>query len=787
MNFFRPSILIHLAIGAIPSLLAQDDWQPIGDSVSIIRYETIAYNGSQFLAAGLGTRFATSSDGIHWETGQTTTNQSLFGIDRIISTDLGWHAINRSQFGSSFMVAKDPSEWVTPEFTSSTQYLDIAHGNGFQVVLRFGGTVYKILDGSDVWPQHRLPRSGNAIAFGDGVFVVCGGFGSVSTSSDGVNWTARSTGVTSDLMRVIYSNREFVAVGHEGTILRSPKGADWEVLRMGGNERFRDIATFKDNYYLLSDDESQILRSDRFGNVQDLCLVEISAKGIAASADRIVIAGDEGLFLRTSDGERWHSNYGDRTGTGSDEYAFIEGKGVVARHLSRGLEFSTDLVGWRTSTPGGSTSQPFTHKSIFYRRNITDTKFYRSEDGGNWEPATDIPDLAGNITALISANDTLFAFENGKLLHVLNASSTWQTVDETIEGYASSLRYEGDVFILATEMTSPDLQSVDGLNWSNRSPPGDQAINTSYASFKDKHFTIINNRLNDSTDGDTWQPAEEDFFTQNNDPYYRFFEFERALFLADWKGNLYKTTNGESWTNYRVLIDDAFWIGNMIEFEGRILAIGARGQIYHQPSQSTLNLQAQIKSDLPIRIEAEYANPSRYGLYHEKSDDLVNWQGSLLIPEAGNQTVQAMLDPIQNSESNTQFHRIATGPSINYSGYWSGTLETEIAGGGSCSNPYPASERVSFLLNWFGDNRITMDQIKKEFIRENGVFEGTVDPVSLEVEWGRKVDSACQTLVDCDVSIKASLEPGLEMTISWTEELCGENGCVANRSLILYR
>lgn len=144
---------------------------------------------------------------------------------------------------------------------------------------------------------------------------------------------------------------------------------------MDGNELFRDVVSFKDNYYLLSSNESQVHRSDKLGNVVDLCLLEISAKEIAASADRIVICGDEGFLMRSPDGERWHTNYGDRAGTGSDKYAFVEGKGVVARHLSRGLEFSTDMVAWRTSVAGGNASQPFAHKNNFYRRNTNDTNF----------------------------------------------------------------------------------------------------------------------------------------------------------------------------------------------------------------------------------------------------------------------------------------------------------------------------------------------------------------------------------------------------------------------------
>ena len=766
---------------------AQEEWLPIGDVESLISYNAIAFNGSQFLAAGEGESFALSRDGIKWEADQiAVNNQPGFSIFRITSSSLGWHALNNSLWGKSFMHAQEPSDWAGPEFTSSINYLDAAHGNGFQLILRSGGRVFQIPDGTDGGPFNRIPNSqAIAIAFGNGRFVACGGYGTVSTSVDGLNWTVRPTGLTSDLKRVIYANNEFVIVGYDGTILRSPDGIEWETVRSGGEERFFDVASFKDYYYILAHSGGGIYRSDRQGNVIDLCLLGGSLKAIAASDERIVIAGGSGFLTRSSDGEHWYNNFNSRSGTGADQYAFLDGKGVVAYHSIRGLEFSTDLLTWRSSSIGGGRSLPFTHKSDFYRRSFIDTNFYRSEKGGSWELATDIPPLEGNITHLVSVNETLFAFENGKLLHMLSPSSGWLSPDQTVEGIAYSLQYENDLYTLATEMTSPDLQSVDGLTWSNRVSPGEQAIDASFAFFQGKYFSLINKRLNYSLNGDDWMPVEEEYFTQNSDPYFRFFQFESDLFLADWKGNLYATADGENWTESRVLRNDPFGIENVIEFEGRILAIATRGQIYEQPTTVRPDLQVNFESGPQFQMEASVSDPSRHAIYLETSYDLEHWQEMPLLPQEGSETVQAMLDLEQDSSSKTQFHRIATGPSLDFSGIWTGTLETETVSDGDCANQFIESERLSYMLNWLADDRILIDQLQKAGELEYGVFTGSIISNTLDIEMERTIASACQDIVECEVSITGTSESGLEMIVRWTEQVCGEENCLAFRTLTL--
>ncbi len=763
---------------------------PIGEEQSLIRYNTVAYDGSQFVAAGESSRFAISSNGVNWETDQiASNNQPGFAINRITHSENGWYAFNYSVWGSSFMSAEHPSEWVAPDVTSNQGYKDGAYGNGVQLILISAGRVWRLPDGAEGGPVINLPGSrGDSIVFAKGLFVICGSFGTILTSPDGENWTVRSSGVTSDLTRVIFADDEFVIVGYDGVILRSTNGTAWDIVRDPGGERLHDIASFKNHYYILAHESGGIFRSDRQGSLLNLCILPmgVGLKSITSSEERIVVVGGEGFLMHSSDGERWYNNTNSQSGTGAAEYAFIDNKGVVARDFARGLEFSTNLISWRTADPDGSNSLPFAHKGNFYRRNILTSDFYSSENGSNWEPAEDIPILPGDISHIISANDILFAFNNGILMRVLNSTSEWQSSATTAEGFASSLRYEDGEFILTTEMAAPDLRSEDGLTWTNRKSPGEEEIQKSYATFKGKHFMVINDRVHASNNGDNWFPVEEPFFDVNSDPYYRFFEFESGLFLADWKGNLYATYDGENWVENKVLVDDIFWIENMVEFENRILAIGARGQIYADPISSVPNIQTRIENGRFLNVSTYHSDPTKITIYHETSDDLEKWNESLILPQEGSQLIQASLDLKPELSSQAKFHRISVGPGLDFSGLWTGNLNTELVSNGNCSSQNLEHERVSYQLNWLADDSITIDRIEKSGDPERSVFTGSIDPKTLEIGLTRKVDSTCQVEVECGATISGTSDSGLELTIHWSEQICGEENCFINRTLYLY-
>ena len=100
--------------------------------------------------------------------------------------------------------------------------------------LSLAGTIYTK---GVTWTNRALPVSGvqyNGIAYGNGTFVAVGpnaSTSSVLTSTDGVNWNARTTPAAAGYRIVTYGNGEFVAIAAYGAtstmVITSPDGVNW--------------------------------------------------------------------------------------------------------------------------------------------------------------------------------------------------------------------------------------------------------------------------------------------------------------------------------------------------------------------------------------------------------------------------------------------------------------------------------------------------------------------------------------------------------------------------------
>ncbi len=84
----------------------------------------------------------------------------------------------------------------------------------------------------DAWAQAVSPTTQElwGVTYGAGQFVAVGRAGTILTSPDGRQWTARSSGTTQWLTAVTYGAeaRRFVAVGEEGRVFVSTDGIDWQ-------------------------------------------------------------------------------------------------------------------------------------------------------------------------------------------------------------------------------------------------------------------------------------------------------------------------------------------------------------------------------------------------------------------------------------------------------------------------------------------------------------------------------------------------------------------------------
>jgi hypothetical protein len=68
-----------------------------------------------------------------------------------------------------------------------------------------------------------------AITYGNNTYVMGGTGGKIKTSTDGMTWTARTSGTTERIMGFAYGNGIWVAVGDKGTILTSSNGIEWSL------------------------------------------------------------------------------------------------------------------------------------------------------------------------------------------------------------------------------------------------------------------------------------------------------------------------------------------------------------------------------------------------------------------------------------------------------------------------------------------------------------------------------------------------------------------------------
>lgn len=768
------------------------DWFPVGGEIASVDYTTVAYGGDKFVAAGNGRRYAVSEDGIHWTSHVLEMPEliRLFRITRVVPTENGWYALFQVSGSGSYLYAEDPREWPGPNSSTSPYYIDAARKVGAQVFLRSSrNSVLRILGNSGIGSFIGLGARYRSIATDGDVFVLCGEDGKILTSPDGASWTSRNSGTTELLFRIKYDENEFVCVGENGVLLRSENGMDWETIHSGGRD-FLDVAVFRDDYYILRNHQSPILRCDRDGNVTDLGFLYISLYGIAASKDRLVACGSRGLLAYSSDGERWF-NFNARNGGGWNGYAFVDGKGVLTRHPNpfRGLEFSRDLQTWHKSLSGAAYSLPFSHAGLFYRYNLMDTRFYKSADGLTWELAPEVPAGEENLTDFASVNGLLFAFSNGLLIAVLDDSAQWKIQEEVVHGDPARLRYEDETYILSADISNPVLESKDGLTWSIRLPPNSEFYGRTWVEFKGAFYSANGAGVIRSEDGIDWQEIDPEFFHQFQNSDQKFFIFNETLYVVNSNGNIFWSADGIIWDGTRVIKEGLSWISEMREFEGQLLAISDDGLIYTQTPHAFPGAELEINSSSKLQygFTATLSDTGRLVVAQETSTDLSNWAVTFLEPEGSSNTVRGTFDLQLNQSESKKFHRVLVIDRNRVRGFWTGVLETELLSENGCQLEAPENQRVSYQLDWFPDNRITMDQILEEDSPVEAQLEGTIDPVSMEFELINNLNSECGDTVECEVSLSGAQEAGISLVIKWIEPVCGEDNCNFQRTLRLYR
>lgn len=160
---------------------------------------------------------------------------------------------------STRMQAQSPTVTVQAGYPIGRPASQVAYGNGKYVLLTtyLYNQVFESATGTSwrvVSPIGLAGTQLNFMAYGSGVFVVVGNDGVLQTSTDGIDWTTRTSGTSNNLTKVYFINNTFFAIGTGRTVLTSTDGINWSgiAINAGNPADFFMSLTYGNGMYILS-------------------------------------------------------------------------------------------------------------------------------------------------------------------------------------------------------------------------------------------------------------------------------------------------------------------------------------------------------------------------------------------------------------------------------------------------------------------------------------------------------------------------------------------------------
>lgn len=244
----------------------------------------------------------------------------------------------------------------------------------------------------------------NAVAYGNGKYVVAGQSGYTAYSHDGENWTPIKAGSPGYIM-IIYTNGKFIALGgsgYNGELVHSEDGINWTFVNspMGNNGSMKSIAYGNGKYCLVGNNGQMYTSNDlkSWRKVSNYNVERISWNSIAYGNGKFVAIGSfssgEITIMDSEDGINWTFI----TGYASGSKIIFENNNFVIFNPSPDICYSIDGNEWNKSIVAQS---PFNIIDISYANG----KFVAlgknksvafSENLIDWTPPTQIKDESGN-------------------------------------------------------------------------------------------------------------------------------------------------------------------------------------------------------------------------------------------------------------------------------------------------------------------------------------------------------------------------------------------------------
>ena len=207
---------------------------------------------------------------------------------------------------------KVTSEEIGFTWESGGYFADVIFADGKYI---FVGSIIVVEDyvtGKRTVADSGTSNSLGGIAYGNGLFVAVGIYGTIITSPDGITWTQRTSGTSNHLKRIAYGNGLFVAVGSKypnESILTSSDGITWTERGTGLTNKSLNSVTYGNGLFVIAGAQALLTSSDGITwtdrHTQDMPLFSCVGYG-----NGLFIVGGIRLDTYTSpDGITWTQRY----------------------------------------------------------------------------------------------------------------------------------------------------------------------------------------------------------------------------------------------------------------------------------------------------------------------------------------------------------------------------------------------------------------------------------------------------------------------------------------------
>ena len=297
-------------------------WQPSPDDSSHAWLWDVTVQRGIYVAAGDLATIMTSLDGILWAREVVPlphTNVVLLGVGgttnlllaagnagNVLISHAGLTNLTVTNYvGTNIVITNTTFDtlgliWTNlPAFTTNTLQGVAAASNLF-VLSGDWGSIFTSPDGTN-WTARATPTTNflSGVAPGPANWIAVGKNGTLLRSGpDAASWATVSLGTTNWLYRVRHVGGQFVVVGQNGALYTSADGTNW-AARASGTTRWLNDVTFVGGTWFVVGTQGLLLSSSNLVSWTSLSVPSIKSLYGATTYDgQLVLTGLEGIVLR---------------------------------------------------------------------------------------------------------------------------------------------------------------------------------------------------------------------------------------------------------------------------------------------------------------------------------------------------------------------------------------------------------------------------------------------------------------------------------------------------------